>query len=234
MALAMVMLAGCVTVNYGGSGVRGRGNKETYTFNVGEITEIKTALLLDIDYYSASSDIVTLEIQPNLRDYVIVEESGGVLTVRTTRNINVSSGEVPLLKVSTPALKSLSFAGAGSFTARDKIIADEFSLRMDGAGSGKAELDVDKLTVDIAGAGSFQLSGRADDASFGMAGAGSIEALSLQTKNSTVDLAGVGTVRLSCSDNLKVIAAGMGTVEYIGSPAIDTYRGGLVTVRNVG
>ena len=236
-ALAAVFTTGCVSVNLApglaGGGISGKGDAETYTWDVGEITEINVTLYCDIDYYSAPSDKVTLEIQPNLRDYVVVEESGGVLTVRSTRNINWS-GKAPVLTVSTPALSRLSLAGAGAFTAHDTITADSFTLRMDGAGSGSADLDVSDLSITMAGAGSFKLSGKADTAKFEMNGAGSVDALSLDTRDATVNLSGVGTVKLSCSDNLRIDAGGLGTVEYKGSPSLDLNRGGMVTVTKVG
>jgi hypothetical protein len=236
VALSAALLAGCVSINFSptvGSGVAGRGTPETYTWTVGDFSEIRVEMHANIEYYAAPSDTVTLEIQPNLREYIEVSVSGSVLTVRSTRDITVTGGRSPVLTVSTPELKSLSLAGAGVFTAHDTIVTDSLTLRLDGAGSGRADVDVDNLTVHMAGAGSFDLSGRADAANINMAGAGAIEALDLQTLDASVNLAGVGTVRISCSDSLHVVAGGVGTVEYRGSPALDVSRGGLVTVRQV-
>jgi hypothetical protein len=231
----IITLVGCVSVNFSpGSvgGVTGSGNQETYTFSIGEITGIRVEMHCNIEYYSAPSDTVTLLVQPNLREYIVVEESGGVLIVRSTRSINTLNNP-PVLTVSVPLLKSISLAGAGTITTHDTIVSEEFTLRLDGAGSGNVDLDVDKLSVNMAGAGSFDLSGRADAADFTLAGAGDVNALSLQTREATVNLAGVGTVRLSCSDRLSVIAGGLGTVEYKGSPNVDVTRGGLVSVQKV-
>jgi len=244
--LAVVLLTGCVVIDFspygstggisgvGGAGVAGSGNMETFTFNVGEVTEIRVEMLCNIVYSSSSSNSVTLEVQPNLMDHIIVEESGGVLTVRSTRNINVTGlGNTPVLTVSSPSLSKVSHAGAGRFTASDTIVGDSFSLSITGAADGKAELNVQSLSVNLAGAGNFELSGTADTADISMAGAGRLDALDLQTRTATVNLAGVGTVRISCSDSLSVTAGGVGTVEYRGSPSVDISRGGLVTVRQV-
>jgi len=235
--LTTVMLTGCITANVPGVwgfGVSGRGALETYTINVGDFTEVRVELLCDILYSSAPSDSVTLEIQPNLMKHVIVEESGGVLTVRAARNIRWSgSTRTPMLNISTPALDRVSHAGAGSFRTIDPIVADSFSLSIAGAANSKAELDVNKLAVSLAGAGEIELSGRADVADMGIAGAGKLDALDLQTMDSTIDIAGVGTVRVSCAEKLRVVAGGVGTVEYRGSPVVDISRGGLVTIRNI-
>jgi len=236
-ALAFVLMAGCVSVNFspiGGAGVAGRGNMETFTFNVNEITEIRVEMLCNIVYHSASSDTVTLEVQANLMEYISVEESGGILTVRSTRNLNITgTGNTPVLTVSSPSLSSVFHAGAGRFNAIDPITGNDFSIYIAGAAEGKAVLNVQNLSINLAGAGSLELSGSADRADISMAGAGRLDALELQTRSASINLAGVGTVRISCSDDLSVVAGGVGTVEYRGSPTIDLTRGGLVTIRQV-
>ena len=235
MMLSTVFLTGCVMINFspGSYGVvQGKGVPETYTYYVGDFTEIRVELLCDIEYYSAPSDAVTLEIQPNLKEYMVVEESGGVLTVRSTKNI-VWSGKAPVLTVSIPVLNKLQITGAGNFTARDTITAEKLSIRTDGAGHLYAILDVDELSIRMNGASSFELSGRADSADFDLDGAGTVDALPLQTRNATVGLSGVGTVRLSCSENLRINADGMGRVEYRGSPSVDMNTDGLISVSKV-
>jgi hypothetical protein len=216
-----------------GGGLVGVGDLENYTFSVGEITDINIELYCDVYYYSDPMDTVTLEIQPNLRDYIFVEESGGVLTVRATRSINWV-GKTPVLTVGSSTLNSLSLLGAGAFTANDTIIADSFTLKMAGAGKGVAELDVGSLSVNKTGAGSFEFRGRADTADLKLAGAGTIDALPLQTHYATVNLSGVGIVRLGCSESLSIDAGGMGSVEYRGSPNVQLNKDGLVSVKKVG
>jgi hypothetical protein len=207
---------------------------EKFTFNVNEITEIRVEMLCNIVYHSAPSDTVTLEVQPNLMEYISVEESGGILTVRSSRNLNISgTGNTPVLTVSTPSLSRVFHAGAGRFNAVDPIIGNDLSIHIAGAADTRAELAVQNLSVNLAGAGSMELSGTADRADISMAGAGRLDALALQTRSASINLAGVGTVRISCSDDLSVSAGGVGTVEYRGSPTLDVTRGGLVTVRQV-
>ena len=234
---AAAMLTGCYTVNVPGMWGRrvvGRGAPETHTFNAGDFTEVRVELLCDIIYSSAPSDSVTLEIQPNLMKYISVKESGGVLTVQATRNIHWSGNvRTPVLHISTPSLKSVSHYGAGSFKTVDPIVTDTFSLSIAGAANSKAMLDVDSLSVNLTGAGNIDLSGRADDAYIGIAGTGKLNALDLATRDSKINLAGVGTVRISCSESLRIVAGGVGTVEYSGSPVVDVSRGGLVTLRSV-
>ena len=235
--LSVVMLTGCITVvsPHGiGSRVYGRGAPEPHTFTTGEITEVRVELLCDILYSSAPSDSVTLEIQPNLMKYVVVEESGGVLTVRSTRNIHWSGHiSTPVLYISSPSLSRISHTGAGSFKTLDPITADSFSLSITGAANSKAELNVNSLSVSLAGAGDIELFGRADVANIDIAGAGNLNALNLMTRSSDINFSGVSTVRINCSESLRVVGGGVGVIEYSGSPVVDISRGGLITLKSV-
>lgn len=230
-----ISLCGCVAVNPSplfGGGVAGKGDPEKFEFKVGEIREIRIDFYCDINYYAAPSDTVSFEVQPNLMEYIRIEESGGVLTVRSTRAISLPN-KAPVLTVSTPLLTRFIFNGAGTITTFDPISADSFTLRLAGAGRSYIKLDVDRLDVNMSGAGNYELSGRADSANFTMSGAGSLEALSLVTREAKVDFSGMGTVRIDCSEKLRISADGMGTVEYKGSPSIDLDKSGLVNIRKI-
>jgi len=237
VVFAAVFLTACVSINFSpfaGSGITGRGSLETFTFNVGEINEVRVELFCNIVYRSAPSDTVTLQIQPNLMEYVNVQESGGILTVNSTRNINIANtANAPVLTVSSPSLTRISHAGAGNLTTADPIVTDTFTLNISGAANGSVSLDVHDLSLNITGAGNLTLNGTAVNADISMAGAGRLEALGLQTAAASISMAGAGSVRISCSDSLSISAGGVGTVEYRGSPTLDITRGGFVTVKQV-
>jgi len=232
-ALLALFFSGCVVVNYTDTNaVSGKGTPEKYVLNVGQYDGIKVEGLCEIQYYAAPSNTVTLEVQPNLREYFVVEVQNGVLILRNTKRISYNSGKAPILTVSTPTLNSLTITGACSFNANDKIKTDTFTLDINGgAGEGKAELDVNNLKANISGAGSFELSGRADYADIKFSGAGQLKAFSLQMREASVNFSGAGAMRISCSEKLSVEASGAGTVEYKGSPILSVNTRGAVSVK---
>jgi len=235
MVLAAALLTGCVMVNYTpgqGRGLTGKGASEIYTFQVGEFREINLDIFCEAHYYAKQSDVITLEIPPNLREYVSVEESGDTITVRSTKNINWSKN-APVLTISTPELSGLNMNSLGDFIAHDPIRGDSFTIKMNGAGIVKAELDVENLFVILSGFGELILSGRADSANIDMEGVGSIDALFLQTRESSINQNGAGDITISCSEKLDVNANGMGSVEYRGSPTLNLNKNGLVSVKKV-
>jgi len=233
-AVLVLCFSGCVAATFTTDerAVSGKGVPEKYEIYTGEYSGIRVEGLCEIQYFAAPSNTVTLEIQPNLRDYYVVEVQNGELIVRSTRRINYSGKSLaPVLTVSTPALNSLAIAGMCIFKTNDKIKGDAFNLDIRGAGDGKAEFDVNSLKASMAGAGDFEFSGKADIAEIDLSGAGKLNAFSLQTREASVVLSGAGTIRISSSEKLSIKASGAGTVEYKGSPSLSVNTGGLVSIK---
>jgi len=230
LSLVMIsaLLSGCVYVRLPGV-VVGKGDPVVYEYAVSKYDRIRIEGYADVRYYASPSDTVTLEIQPNLVDHCSVEVVGSELVFRMKEDITTSI--TPVLTVSTPTLTRAVFSGAGRFTAYDKIISDSFSLSVSGAGGGRAELSVKDLSVNVSGAGGFELTGTADTAKINMSGAGSINALELETRDTSIIMTGAGTVKVNCTETLDINGAGAGSVEYKGSPSVNIDRSGLITVR---
>jgi hypothetical protein len=230
----VLCFSGCVVTSFTEAGtVFGKGDPEKYDLKAGEYSKIKVDGRCDIQYYAAPSDTVTLEVQPNLREYFVTEVINNELIIRTTRKINFRSKKTlsPVLTVYAPALNSLKIAGMCTFKANDKITADSFYLEISGAGDGKIELDVNSLKASMSGAGRFEISGKADNAEIAMSGAGELNAFSLQTRDASVNLSGVGTIKINSSEKLYVKASGAGKVEYKGSPALSLNTSGAVNIK---
>ena len=238
--LAAMIFSGCVIVNISDfNTVTAKGERETNVFKVGEYNAIRIEGNCEVNYYSGSNsagatrDTVILAVQPNVLEYYIVEVKDRELIVRTTKKLNFSSGKEPVLTVSTPVLNRLDIEGIGNVRTYDKINTDSLILSLRGAGDLKAELDVGSLSADIAGTGSIELSGKADIAALNLSGAGELDALELQTRETIINLSGVGTVRAGSSENLTINANGTGSVEYKGSPNLNLNASGPVSVKQI-
>ena len=232
--LTMICFSACVVVNAPDfNSVTPKGDPENYEFKVGQYNRITVEGNLEIRYNARPSDTVILAVQPNIRDYFTVEVIDEELVVRTTRRITLGAGKAPVLTISTPTLNSISLSGAGSFVANDKIITDSLELIIRGAANGKAELEVGMLYAEISGAGEMELSGKADTADLTLSGVGEIKALSLETRDATVNLSGTGSIRVNSSENLHINANGTGSVEYKGAARVNRNTGGLVSVRQI-
>lgn len=228
-------LNGCIVVNTNPFSVSGRGTKEKYDIAIASdgFTEINVKSFCEVNFHISDKYSVTLEVEPNLREYFTVEVRGGALTVESKESINYGIGRSPILTVYAPQLTRLSVEGACSFTGHDKIKADKFYLAVSGAGSGEIELDADKVYVNLEGAGSFKLKGAADSIEINLAGAGEIDAIGLKAREADVRMSGAGSVRVNCDETLKIDAEGAGSLEYKGSPKTDIRNKGVVSIEKV-
>jgi len=236
---AIIMIfSGCVFINIGndssfGDSIQASGDRETYELIIGAFNKIKIEGNCEVRYNNGNSNTVTLLVQPNVREYFSIETVNGELIVKTTRRINYGPNKGPALTVYSPALDQVTIDGAGVFTANEKITTDSLAINISGAAAGKAELDVNNLTVIITGAGSLELSGRADVSALTLSGAGSYNALTLATRDATVNMAGVGYAGVNSSDILRINANGAGSVEYKGSPSLDLNTSGMIGIKKV-
>ena len=236
--ICLVLIAhcfsGCVVASISNvNAVRGTGELEKYDFRVGEFNSIVADGYFKINYHSAYSDTVTLEIQPNLLEHFEIKNEDGCLTIKTLRVIRTDSEKTPVLTVSTPLLNELVIKGVSEIRTHDTINADSFALVLSGVASGSMDFNVENINANVSGAGSLELSGNADKADFYMAGAASLDALALQTREAKIIMSGAGSIKVSCSENLSILASGAGSIEYRGSPVIDMNNTGVVSIRKI-
>jgi len=232
--ISSAILSSCIVANLiDGNAVTPKGEKQDHQFKVGQYSKIKIEGFCEVRYYSASSDTVTLSVQPNIFEYYTVEVINGELIVNTSKRIFYSANNVPVLTISTPVLNRVAIEGAGTFKAYDKIVSDSLEFILRGAGTAKAELEAGSIYADLSGAGKLELTGKADTAVLNMSGAGELNALSLKTQEAKIELNGAGKVSIHCTDSLKIDADGAGAVEYKGSPNLNINKNGIVSIRQV-
>ncbi|MCL2231262.1 MAG: DUF2807 domain-containing protein [Treponema sp.] len=244
IATVFVCFSGCIIVNLGDlNAVKPEGRQEIFEIYVAEFSKVKANGFFDINYYSEPSDTIELKVHPNLLEYFIFEVIDDELVIRTSKRISYGENETAVVSISMPTLNGITIDGFGrslggfgsmnTFTAVDKISSDSFFITIAGAGGGRVELDVDNLIVDVFGAGKLELSGRAGTSVLNLSGAGELDALSLQTLNTTINLSGAGTLSIYCSDNLTINASGAGSVVYRGAPNINLNTGGAVNIKQL-
>jgi len=233
VALLAFNFSGCVTVNFNPFAVAGAGARQKYEIDAKDFSKIDVKSLCDINYHVADNYSVTLEIQPNLRQYYTVEAKNGVLYADTKKNISFGSLETPILTVYAPSLKGLNLEGMGTFTGYGKIVSDSFDMKTDGMVTAELELETGDIKVNAEGAGDITLSGTADTAKIKMDGMGTLDAMSLKTRTSDVKFNGTGNVRVNCEETLVIDAEGLGTVEYKGSPSVSLNKDGLIKIKQV-
>ena len=152
-----------------------------------------------------------------------VERRGDALVIRP-RNTSFFGGNwgrgerKVLIRIDMPAIEELELAGAvqadlGGFDRQDRL-----KVQQAGASHLRLNGSYGTLKLEQAGACRTTATGRADNLDLDAAGACELAAANLQTKNVTVDLAGVCKARLNVSESIKGDAVGASEVAYSGKP----------------
>lgn len=234
--LAATTMTGCVGVNFDIANketVRGTGSMIEKEYDAPGYTGVRIEGNFVVEYSSALSDKIVVKIQESLAPYITVKMVDDLLVVESDKHFTTGQNQAPTLYLSTPSLQFMDVQGAVSMDTADTIQAEKFRLNIGGACSMELPLEVKELEVSVAGASNMVLSGTADNARFRIAGASSFEALELQTKNTSVDIAGMGSGSISCSDTLNVEIAGMGNLDYRGDPKVHQVNAGMGSVNRV-
>ncbi len=103
-------------------------------------------------------------------------------------------------------------------------------VELSGAGTVEAETQADTIDTTLSGAGTVTMSGSSRSQSVLLEGAGTIQAFDLTTDETSVVLAGDGTVNVTADETLNVELSGNGAVFYKGDPELNVHITGAGSV----
>ncbi|MCC5928552.1 MAG: DUF2807 domain-containing protein [Cyclobacteriaceae bacterium] len=122
------------------------------------------------------------------------------------------------VRVTVSDLELLHIQGAVSIKTDGALFVDNLKIAFDGVGTTNLNLDARKIISEINGVGSFYLAGKTDYHKVNFSGVGKYDAIELESKFTSVDSDGIGTVKVHAGEKFIGNASGIGTVEYAGNP----------------
>jgi hypothetical protein len=99
---------------------------------------------------------------------------------------------------------------------------EQFTLSINGVGSGELELYCDQLNVHLSGAAETKLRGETMKLDVINSGVDKIDAMNLNAAKATVVNSGVGKVSVKATQELSMTNSGIGTITYKGDAKILT------------
>ena len=165
------------------------------------------------------SSKVEIETTAELQKKVIVEIlENHILSIRLDQVSHVEK-HINVYIQFPPTLRRYTFQGTGNTVTNENEISNEdnqvFTVDHRGVGELSLRLNVYKFEFNLAGTGNSQFSGQVrEQASFNAKGTGDINALNLSTKTADVFVAGLSTVRVAATEDLRIEVTGISTVYY--------------------
>lgn len=215
--------------------VKGTGDVKTNVNVYGKYSKVIVEGDVEVIIDDSGAGTVTAVMQDNLLNHFKISENNGVVTVarKDNRTLVYEKENRPKIYISSSDLEEINAGGLIKVTCNTVIESDKFLFSLSGAGSANLNLNTKNLTLKCSGSGSANLTGSADNTNITISGAGSIDAYSLNTKTSDINISGAGGCDITCSDNLNVSISGAGSVNYQGDPSVSQSISGIGKVKKV-
>jgi Putative auto-transporter adhesin, head GIN domain len=203
-----VALAGCdfrfdsscsYTASRGGTVIKGSGSSKTEARLVAAFSSIQLSSCANVEIERTGSESLSVTADDNLLSVFLSEVKGGALLISYDTDKSFK-GTVPIYKVTTGDLRSVTMSGSGDVKA-SKLAGESFSISISGSGDIRVAGEVAELVVDISGSGD-------------------VNAIDLKAKRAKISISGSGDATVNAADELDVSISGSGDVSYIGKPRV--------------
>ncbi|MDE0600063.1 MAG: DUF2807 domain-containing protein [Dokdonia donghaensis] len=221
ITLSLVLLASTqIHAQWWGKSVKGNGELETITRNVGDYDEISVAGFFDVTLVAGNEGELTIEGESNLLEYIETEVNGDKLTikVKNKQNLKTSWGKDIKIRVPFRDLNQVSLSGSGEIMSTDVIKANNFRVSVSGSGDINLVVEASSTESRVTGSGDLVLRGSTRDHETSVTGSGDLEAGRFKADNVDAKVTGSGDIRVSCEKSIRARITGSGDIEYVGNP----------------
>ena len=210
--------------------ISGSGNIVTETRSLHQFNGVRTSGSIDVEVMNDPTQLVKIEADDNIMQYVITKVQDGMLDVQLKPNFNYREINAKVY-VSAASLTKLAVAGSGSITSKDTLVnADEIEFKVSGSGDIIAVADAPAIKASIGGSGTINLHGRTKDFNCSITGSGDFKCSNLLSEKTTASITGSGTAHVFVSVHLLAKVTGSGDIYYAGHPAVEIHKTGSGTI----
>ena len=190
-----------------------------FTFQENDFNNLKITGAFDVEVVAGHNDysLVARGENKDLQD-LQVEIKDHILIVRHKEGNNIAGDHNPLrITIRVPELSEIHAEGA----LKCEILGVESSnmrLRLVGAVSCDAALEVENLNVEVTGASNLNLKGESDHLNLGVMGTSEVDATHFNADKINVVALGISNAFINASDVLQINASKTSSVKYKGNP----------------
>ncbi|MBN1315395.1 MAG: DUF2807 domain-containing protein [Anaerolineales bacterium] len=175
-----------------------------------------------------------IEAEASIMPYIVTQVINDTLCIRFRRIpfFSLNTNDPINFYVTVTSLNGIELSGAGRITC-PQLVADQFDLRLSGAGTAALAVESTEISTRISGASRVQLAGKAVRQSVNISGAGACLAEELASQWCRVRISGAGKARVSVTEHLDASIHGAGSVSYTGNPTIKRKVSGAGRIRQM-
>lgn len=200
--------------------IKGNGNVVTIERNTGDYDALKVGGFYEVELVGGQEGKITIQGEENLMEYIETDVKGGVLTIKSRDNMNVSPsrGEDVYITIPVEKIDAIRLSGSGKLSGTQTLDANNFKVHTSGSRKVELSLNTKSLTVITSGSSGVNLSGNAENIDVTSSGSSNVNAFDLNVDHVDVRSSGSSDVNVSANETLNTRVSGSGDVRYRGNP----------------
>lgn len=193
--------------------VKGSGNVEQQERKVESFNAIKVSGVFNIYLSQGDKELLVIEADDNLLEYIVSEVSSGTLKIGMKNNTTIKQSKKMNVYITLINIDELVHSGVGDVKCLTPLNLTQFNITSSCVGN-------------------FNLKGTSENLTIQNSGVGNINAFEFEAQHCTLANSGVGNVNVNASEELRITNSGVGNVSYMGDAKItDINSNGVGSVR---
>jgi hypothetical protein len=200
--------------------VRGNGYVTKEVHDVKAFSALELSGSLNVYIKQGDKEIVTVETDENLHEYVVIENRGNSLFIDTQKRISIKKKSKMNVYVTVRDIDRFKISGVGNVETSGILRLKSLDLIIKSVGNVSLDLEAGNLDARLSSVGKITLSGKIGKAIIENTGVGKLAAYDLRNDVLKLKAAGVGKTEVYASKELAIKSTGVGNVYYKGSAVI--------------
>jgi hypothetical protein len=195
--------------------IRGNGDLVTLKEDIKDFDQIEISHTFKVTIKYAKDYSVSVEVDENLKDHVVVEKRGQRLKIGLEDGYCYSSAHLEAA-ITLPDIKQLSLSGASSAVISGFEFSHSFDLDLSGASKVSGMLETGDVDLNLSGASTVDLKGKGRNLDVHASGASTLKTEQFMVKDARLSLSGASNCFVNIAGELDVHASGSSNVKYCG------------------
>lgn len=223
--LGLAMLAAAcgdieIGVDLDDDGITGSGALTTRTFDLRDFRGVQLSHAFDADVAYADAFAVSVTVDDNLVDRLVVETRGTTLFIGLDPGTSLRRGTLDA-SIAMPQIERLELSGASRARLSGFAPMQSLEVEASGASTTIGEIATERLDANLSGASRIEMTGTADEATLDASGASRLELDGFEIATATIRLSGASSGDVYVTDRLEEAdLSGASYLTYRGDPEL--------------
>lgn len=207
----------------------GKGIIKTKEYKM-DFDEIKVSQSISAEIVKSNEEKVVVTAPSDIIDDIVVDNSGGKLSIRFRPNLNISARNVAV-KIFAKDFSRVEANSSANIKIRDKFTQEKTDVRVSSSGSITGNLEANNMSIEVSSSASFtgeiwavdleaevgssgdiNISGKAKNAHLDASSSGTLNAQKLVAQNADIEASSSGDVSITVTDQLSAAASSSGDI----------------------